>query len=280
MESVLSIDVEDWFHILDLPTSPDVAGWSAMPSRVEGNFRRLLDLLDRNRTSATCFFLGWVAERFPSLVKEAVARGHEVASHGYSHQLVYGMKPETFLEDIRRAKSIIEDAAGVTVRGYRCPGFSVTAETPWFFEKVREAGYLYDSSVFPGSRGHGGLGAGRLEPHLIHTPAGDLVELPITLSEVFGKRMCFFGGGYLRLFPYRLIHERAQAVLRENRPIIFYLHPREIDPDQPRMEMPLVRRFKCYVNLDTTEQKLTRITRDFTLTTFDRWIDRHRAELS
>ncbi|MFO0725565.1 MAG: XrtA system polysaccharide deacetylase [Myxococcota bacterium] len=277
---MLSIDVEDWFHILDLPGTPDLASWSTLPSRVEQNFHRMLSILERTGTRATCFFLGWVAERFPTLVQEAARRGHEVASHGYSHQLVYGMQPEEFLADIRRAKEIIEQAGGVKVRGYRCPGFSVTAETPWFFEKVVEAGYTYDSSVFPGARGHGGLGAAKLEPHLIHTPAGDLVEMPITLSEVFGKRVCFFGGGYLRLFPYPVIQERARAVLREKRPIIFYLHPREIDPEQPRMDMPLLRRFKCYVNLDTTASKLEHIARDFSLTTFDRWIERHQQELT
>ncbi len=154
---VFSVDVEDWFHILDLPNTPKVEEWPALHSDVVKNTRRMLAIFRQHDVRCTLFFLAWVAERWPELVKEAVGDGHEIASHGYAHELVYTIGREHFAQDIRKAKDIIEQAGGVEVKGYRCPGFSVTVETPWFFDEVRKAGYVYDSSVFPGSRGHGGL---------------------------------------------------------------------------------------------------------------------------
>lgn len=274
MESVFSVDVEDWFHILEVDAAPRLDDWTRMPSRVERNFHDMLALFAEAEVRVTCFFLGWVAERFPELVRAAVAGGHEIASHGYAHRLVYRMSPQDLLEDIRKAKAIIEDAGGRRVKGYRCPGFSVTRETPWFFEKVVEAGHVYDSSVFPALRGHGGLEQGQVAPHVIDTPAGALSEFPITVARVLGKPMCFFGGGYLRLFPYRVIREMAERVLREGRPVVFYIHPREIDPGHPRIPMRPARRFKSYVGLRSAPAKLRRILSDFKLTTFESLVER------
>src|SRR5216684_71795 len=143
MHCILSVDVEDWFHVLDIPASPDLADWDSLPSRVEANFLRLLELFARHDVRSTCFFLGWVAEKYPHLVKEASALGHEIASHGYSHTLVHKMSHEEFDRDIRRSKQILEDISGQEVIGYRAPGFSMTAKTPWFFEKLAGAGYRY-----------------------------------------------------------------------------------------------------------------------------------------
>ncbi|MEO8066692.1 MAG: XrtA system polysaccharide deacetylase [Flavobacteriales bacterium] len=266
--SVFTVDVEDWFHILDVPSTPPLAQWPSLQSDVERNTRRMLELFRKKQVRCTLFFLAWVAERWPHLVREALADGHEVASHGYAHQLVYTIAREQFSADIRKAKDIIEQAGGVKVLGYRCPGFSVTAETPWFFECVREAGYLYDSSVFPGSRGHGGLPNAKPLPHIVNTSHGDLVEFPISLGSMFGKRMYFFGGGYLRFFPYALIRNRVKAVHAEDRPVIFYLHPREIDPHQPRLPMSAKRNFMSYVGLKTTEPKMRRLFDDFRFTRF------------
>jgi polysaccharide deacetylase family protein (PEP-CTERM system associated) len=270
--SIFSVDVEDWFHILALPSSPDLARWSALPNRVEPNFRRMLDLFSEHHVTVTCFFLGWVAERYPALVREAAARGHEIASHGSTHELTFHLTPDQFAADVRRAKDTLEQLTGKPVRGYRTPGFSVTEETPWFFEKLAEAGYRYDSSVFPASRQHGGMKA-PLGPHVVPTAHGPIVEVPISVARVLGKPLCFFGGGYLRLFPYPLIERMGRQVLRDQRPLVFYVHPREIDPTHPRLEMSASRRFKSYVNLETTEPKIRQILRDFQVTTFERYLE-------
>lgn len=265
---VFSIDVEDWFHIMDLPNAPRIDQWQGLPSLVERNFFRLLDLADARGVRATCFFLGWVAERYPGMVREAAARGHEIASHGYAHDLVYQMSPAKFLSDVLQAKRLLEDIASRPVRGYRAPGFSVTADTPWFFEKVAEAGYEYSSSVFPASRQHGGMSTFSTAPCVVETPAGPVSEFPIAVAHVFGRPMCFFGGGYLRLFPYPLIRHMARQVLDDGRPLVFYIHPREIDPRHPRLAMSLGRRFKSYIGLRTTAAKLDHIFRDFSFFPF------------
>jgi polysaccharide deacetylase family protein (PEP-CTERM system associated) len=222
----------------------------------------------------TCFFLGYVAERYPHLVTEALNRGHEIASHGYSHRLIYTMTPQAFLEDARKSREILEGISGQAVNGYRAPGFSVTAESPWFFEKLVEAGYRYDSSVFPAPRQHGGLNTNKYAPHMI---ADKLMEFPITVADVLGKRFCFFGGGYLRLFPYSLVRQMSRKVLGENRPVVFYIHPREIDPGHPRLSLGRVRTFKSYVNLKTTEPKLRHILDEFQVTTFAEFISENPA---
>lgn len=260
---VFTVDVEDWFHILDVPSTPPLEQWPGLQSDVERNTRRMLDIFREKQVKCTLFFLAWVAERWPHLVREALADGHEIASHGYAHELVYTIPRERFASDIRKAKDIIEQAGGSKVLGYRCPGFSVTVETPWFFDEVRAAGYVYDSSVFPGSRGHGGLPNAKPVPHIVPTAHGDLVEFPISLGSMFGKPMYFFGGGYLRFFPYTLIRNRVNAVLAENRPVIFYLHPREIDTAQPRLPMSAKRNFMTYVGLKTTEPKMRKLFDEF-----------------
>ena len=265
--SIFSVDVEDWFHILDVPSAPVLAEWSGLPSHVEKNFSKLLELFSEENVQVTCFFLGWIGERFPHLVKEATARGHEIASHGYGHRLVYQQSRNDFHDDVRHARLLLEDIAGVPVTGYRAPGFSTTTETPWFFDALVEAGYQYDSSVFPATRGHGGIRGGRREPHRVGDGEG-ILEVPITVASLMGKPMCFFGGGYLRLFPYWLVRKMAHQVLAEDRPVVFYIHPREIDPAHPRLPMNRKRQFKTYVNLETTEWKVRQIFRDFPVTTF------------
>jgi polysaccharide deacetylase family protein (PEP-CTERM system associated) len=275
IESIFSVDVEDWFHILDVPGAPALEEWGLLPSRVEGNYLRLLDLLAASDVRATCFFLGWVAERFPALVKEAVRRGHEVASHGYAHRLVYEMSRQEFTEDALRARRLLEDIAGAPVEGYRSAGFSITGRTPWFFEALSEAGYRYDSSVFPSPRAHGGMRGTPRAPYKLTHSSGELIEFPITVTNLAGRPMCFFGGGYLRLFPYALIRRMGLRVLKEGRPIVFYIHPREIDPDHPRLHMNISRRFKTYVNLRSTQAKLEHIFTDFRTTTFRDFLARH-----
>lgn len=275
MKCIFSIDVEDWFHILDLPNTPNLHEWDSLPSLVEKNFLKMLDLLAETNIRVTCFFLGWVAKKYPQLVREASRRGHEIASHGYAHRLVYRMTPEEFFQDLRLSKTILDDIVEKPTAGYRAAGFSVTEETPWFFEKLVEAGYAYDSSVFPAPRGHGGMKTDQLGPHIVHTKSGHLLEFPTSVNIIAGKPLFFFGGGYLRLTPYALIRTMARKVLHEDRPVIFYVHPREIDPGHPRLAMGFARQFRSYVNLKTTEKKIRRLALDFQLTTFDDFISEH-----
>jgi polysaccharide deacetylase family protein (PEP-CTERM system associated) len=271
-ECIFSVDVEDWFHILELPPAPDIEQWNTLPSRVSKNFRSMLEIFSEKNVKVTCFFLGWVAEKYPELVKEAHTLGHEIASHGYSHTLLYNMSPKEFLFDITKAKDIIENIIGTPVLGYRAPGFSVTKDTPWFFDTLAEAGYRFDSSVFPAPRQHGGINSANLSPYTIDTAYGQITEFPITVAHVFGHPMCFFGGGYLRLSPYFLIKKMAEQVIQQHRPVIFYIHPREIDPYHPRMPMSPIRRFKSYVNLHTTQSKIEKILNDFSITTFSDYL--------
>lgn len=254
--SCLTIDVEEWFHILDSPAVPGIEHWSSLETRVERNMESIFALLDTFSVKATFFWLGWIAERHKGLVRKCQDAGHEVASHGYAHVLAYEVGREAFCRDITRAKTILEDITGEPVRGFRAPGFSITNKAPWAFEIIKKVGYEYDSSIFPAVRGHGGIADAILEPHLIETAAGDLLEMPLSIVEVFGRRTSLFGGGYLRLAPVQLIKWGIQKLELTQRPLILYVHPREIDPDHPRLPLPLLRRFKCYVNLKSTLPKL------------------------
>ena len=277
--SVFSVDVEDWFHILQVPGAPGISVWDSLPSRVESNFLRLLDLFDERGVRVTCFFLGWVAERFPGLVREALRRGHEIASHGYAHRLVFELTREEFLQDAIRSRLVLEDAAGCRVRGYRAAGFSLIPDTAWFFDTLLDAGYEYDSSVFPAVRQHGGMEGGRREPFRLLCDSGVLTEFPISVTDLCGKAVCLFGGGYLRFFPYWLIRRKGRQVISRGRPLVFYIHPREIDPGHPRLSMPAIRRWKSYVNLHTTQSKIERITSDFSLVTFADYLASHGNDL-
>ena len=270
--SIFSIDVEDWFNLSGTGAEPPPTDWDRLESRLERNFHVLLALLAEGKATATCFVVGYFAKRFPQLVREAVAAGHEIASHGYFHRLIYQMSAEEFCKDARATRQLLEDVSGRPVRGFRAPAFSLTEGTPWFFDKLVEAGYRYDSSVFPAPHQTGGIVTGRWAPYTAKAPAGAIEEFPITAVRVFGRPMCFFGGGYLRLFPYPVIRAMGRRALGEERPVIFYVHPREIDPDGPRMDLNRRRRFTCYVNLTTTRPKIQRILRDFRVTSFEHYI--------
>ena len=279
MQNIFSVDVEDWFNISAVDSEPDVSTWDALPSRVEKNFHKMLDMFAEHHAHVTCFFVAYFARRFPQLVRRAIAEGHEVASHGLIHKLVFEQSADEFYQDVRQARQVIEDVAGQPVRGYRAAAFSVTEKTPWFFDRLTQAGYQYDSSVFPAPHGIGGIKTSQLSPHTIPCESGNLLEFPISAVNVLGKPMCFFGGGYLRFFPYWLIEPFGRKVEDEGRPIVFYIHPREIDPDHPRLPMNAKRRFKTYINLKTTEPKMRSILRDFEITTFRDFIAGHADQL-
>ena len=278
-KNIFSVDVEDWYHILDIDSAPNIGNWHKLEQRVKNNFNTLLDLFDKKNVKVTCFFLGWVAERYPELVVEARERGHEIASHGYSHQLVYKQSRLEFSEDISKAKDILENITGEPVKGYRAPGFSLTDNTAWAFEELAKSGYKYDSSIFPGPHGHGGIGDACLYPYKIDTQYGTITELPITVARIMGKRMCFFGGGYYRIYPYSVIRYMAKCVNKENRPVIYYIHPREIDPYHPRLPMSWKRSFKSYINLKSTIPKLENLLNEQKVISISTWLDENSVDM-
>jgi len=255
-QNAFSVDVEEWFHILSSPIAPKREEWSSLESRSGANVNRLLELLHDHDIRATFFWLGWMAERHPALLRRCSEAGHEIASHGYNHVLPREVGPAVFKEDIERAKRVLEDATGRPVRGFRVAGFGINGKTEWAFETIREAGYEYDSSVFPSYHSRRCIHRRQSKPYVIPTGAGPLVEIPISAIDVLGCKLFLFGGGYLRLAPRRLIQWGIKRLRDCGSPLIVYVHPREIDPGQPRLSLPLVRRFKCYVNLDSTMSKL------------------------
>lgn len=272
MLGILSIDVEEYFHLMEHPSLPGPSEWDRLPSRIESNFARILDVLKHGGACGTCFFLGWAAKRFPHLVKRASSAGFDIGSHGMYHRPVYKQLPDEFYDDVRAAREICEDITGSEVDGYRAPAFSITERTPWAFEKLVEAGYKFDSSIFPAKRDFGGLIVDRLFPYRIKTKSGSIAEFPISITSVLKQRFYFFGGGYLRLFPYWLIKRMAEKVVREDRPIIIYIHPRDIDDYQPRYNLGTLRNFKSYVNLKNTEGKLIKLIADFDFTSYRGWL--------
>lgn len=267
LANAFSCELEDWFHILDSDVVPPMKEWPGPPLWAEKNVQRLLQFLHEHGAQATFFCLGWMAERAPHLVRQCQQAGHEIGSHGYGHVLAHQVGPRAFREDIVHSKKILEDITGEEVAGFRCPGFSVREDNLWVFEVVQEAGYTYDASVFPAHHGHGGLICVDPYPHTIQMPTGSLVEIPASTVKVMGRRMCFFGGGYLRLSPLPLIRWGVRRLHRKGQPLIVYIHPREIDPGHPRLPLGLRRRFKCYVNLRSTMPKLKWLCEHYTFTT-------------
>jgi polysaccharide deacetylase family protein (PEP-CTERM system associated) len=254
--NALTVDVEEWFHILDSPSAPSMEKWDVLESRVGRNLDQILVMLDETGVSATFFWLGWVAERNKSLVIRCQQAGHEIASHGYGHLLAYKVGAKIFREDIDRSKKILEDITGEAVIGFRAPGFGITDETGWAFSVIREVGYEYDSSVFPANRGHGGMKKSPLRPYIIQTRFGPLLEFPMSTIQVLGRRLALFGGGYLRLTPRWILRYGVNQLRSKGYPLIVYVHPREIDPNHPRLPLNHYRAFKSYVSLKSTMPKL------------------------
>lgn len=263
MLNALTFDIEDWFHICDIEAGYSINDWDGLESRVENNTLKILKILKKENIKASFFVLGWVAERYPELIKEISKKGHEIASHGYSHKLVYECSPQEFRDDIRKSADILENIINQKIIGFRATGFSITKYTEWAFEILAKEGFKYDASVFPTNRGHGGISGAPIYPYVIETPAGKLKEFPNTVLNVFGKRIAFCGGGYFRLYPYSLIKYGIKKINNLGHSAIIYLHPRELDPEQPRMKIPWKRSFKYYVNLSRTEEKLKRLINDF-----------------
>jgi polysaccharide deacetylase family protein (PEP-CTERM system associated) len=260
--NALTVDVEDYYQVGAFETRIARADWDRYPSRVEANTQAMLDLFDAAQVQATFFVLGWVAERHPSLVRAIAARGHEVASHGYCHTNVSAQSPAAFRADVRNTRELLEDISGSAVRGYRAANFSISGKTAWAFAVLEEEGYAYSSSVYP--RRNGNYGA---EPRAPFTPdaAANLIEIPLTTVSLLGLGLPCSGGGYFRLWPYPISRWALRRVNRiERRPFIFYVHPWEIDPQQPRIPgAPLKSRLRHYTSLTRVKDRLRRLLAEF-----------------
>lgn len=265
MLNALTIDVEDYFQVNAFARIIRQDQWDSYPLRVDGNTRRILDVLDSFSIRATFFILGWVAERLPALTKEIHRRGHEIACHGYAHELIYTIGAERFRADIHRSKELLEDQCGVAVNGYRAPSYSITNQSLWALDILVEEGFKYDSSIFPVMHDTYGIPDAERFPHILNTGAGPLVEFPLTTLPLQlgwkNVQLPIAGGGYLRLFPVELLSWGIKRInTLEQQPAVLYFHPWEIDPEQPRIkEAGLKSRFRHYVNLDKTEDKLRRL---------------------
>ena len=262
--NAMTIDVEDYFQVSAFDDVVRREAWGDFPSRVVANTEKILAIFAEHKVKATFFVLGWVAERFPSIAASIAARGHELASHGYCHRLVYDQTPDAFREDVRRAKSLIEDQSGQPVRGYRAPSYSITRRSLWALDVLVEEGYAYDASIFPIRHDRYGIPDAPRHPHELKRPGGPLTEAPPSTVRVGSMNLPVAGGGYFRLLPYGWTRWGiARINEREKQPAIFYLHPWEIDPEQPRLQASAISRFRHYRHLDKTEGRLRRLLGDF-----------------
>lgn len=271
--NVLTFDIEDWFHILNNEETRSEEHWNRYPTRIEQNVDRILDVLDRKDQKATCFCLGWVARKYPYLIRRIADRGHEIACHSHMHQLVHQHGVSAFRQDLQMALRALQDATGRKITAYRAPGFSVThRDAAWFFEILGEEGIEVDCSIFAARHGHGGLPDFPLEePCKVRWSGGTIMEFPMVAVSIFGVRIPVSGGGYFRLAPYPAIRYLAQR-----QPYLMtYFHPRDFDPHQPMVPgLSFVRQFKSYCGLASSMKKLERFLTDF------RFFDVHTAVMS
>jgi polysaccharide deacetylase family protein (PEP-CTERM system associated) len=264
MLNALTIDVEEYFHPNAMDGVVPEESWDAQPRRVEQNTHRVLDLLDEREARATFFVLGWVAERCPALIREIARRGHEVACHGFAHRLVYRLGPERFRADVERGRSRLEDLLGERVLGFRAASYSIVASTLWALDVLIELGFAYDSSIFPIRHDIYGIPDFSRTPVKLRRAGGEILEIPASTIRAFGRNWPIAGGGYFRLLPYSVTRAALRRLnRREAMPGIVYLHPWEIDPEQPRLAGPRRARFRQYANLGATETRLRRLLADF-----------------
>jgi polysaccharide deacetylase family protein (PEP-CTERM system associated) len=262
--NAMTVDVEDYFQVSAFESEVDRRRWDRFESRVCQNTERLLGMFKKAHVPATFFVLGWVADRFPALVRKIADEGHEVASHGYAHRLVYDQTPAEFREDIRRARAAIELASGRPVVGYRAPSYSITERSLWALDILMEEGYRYDASIFPIHHDRYGIPSAPRHPYLIAGKTGSLWEVPGSTVRWAGGNLPIGGGGYFRQLPYAWTRYGITRVNEgENKPVIFYLHPWEIDIDQPRVKTSALSHFRHYRNLSKTEPRLRRLLADF-----------------
>jgi polysaccharide deacetylase family protein (PEP-CTERM system associated) len=263
IKNALTIDLEDYFHVGAYAGQVRLEEWDSHPSRVAQNTDRVLELLEQHRCHATFFVLGWVAEKKPEIVARVAAAGHEIGCHSLLHRKVFDLTPQEFREDTRRAKAAIENACGKKVIGYRAPNFSITLKSAWALEILAEEGFAYDSSIFPVEHPSYGIPDAPRTPFWIDTPAGRILEFPMPTLVIGSMRSPIGGGAYLRLLPYRYTRWSISHVnLREGNPVCVYIHPWELDPEQPHMGGNLSMRARHYFGLRSTQTKLKRLLTD------------------
>jgi polysaccharide deacetylase family protein (PEP-CTERM system associated) len=281
VRNALSVDIEDWFQVGAFETVIDRDSWDSRECRVEKNTDNVLALFDDANVKGTFFTLGWVAERYPELIRRIVDAGHEIASHGYGHDRVFNFTPGQFADDLKRSRKLIEDAAGVAVTGYRAPSFSIDQRTPWAHEILAEQGYTYSSSVAPIKHDHYGWAEA---PRFAFFPVAgsDFLEIPVTTAQFGPKRLAAGGGGFFRLLPYAFSHWAINQVnRRDGRPAVIYFHPWEIDPDQPRVaNAPIKSKIRHYTKLGVMADKLRRLPRDFQWERLDSVVAREKLRLA
>lgn len=266
--NALSVDVEDYFHVAALSRVISREDWPRMEYRAEASTQRLLQLFAERDVKATFFILGWVARRSARLIRSIHEAGHEIACHGMSHELIYRQSREQFAAETREAKELLEQIIGAKVLGYRAASWSITRQSLWALDIIQELGFEYDSSIFPIRHDIYGIPDAPRRPSLIRTPAGQqLIEFPPSTVRVLGCSLPVAGGGYFRLLPYWLTHWGLRRLNAEGRAFMFYLHPWEVDPEQPRIKAGCASRFRHYTNLHRTHERLGRLIGQFQFTT-------------
>lgn len=265
MLNALTFDIEDYYQVEAFKNYITFEEWPQYPSRVEANTQKILDILTERHVRATFFMLGWIAERFPEMVKRIVGGGHELATHGYAHHMVYKQTPAEFEADLAKSIEVLERLSGIKILGYRAPTYSIIEDSYWAFDILIKHNLLYDSSIFPITHDRYGVPNSERFPYRIERDTGaSIMEFPLSTLRLWKWNFPIAGGGYLRLFPYWLLKYSLRALNRQQKPAILYLHPWELDPDQPRIpDIPITTRFRHYVNLHSTADKLRCLLRDF-----------------
>lgn len=276
--NVMSIDVEDYYMVSAFADVVRFEDWGTYDSRVEKNTYRILELLNEYSVKATFFILGWVGEHYPNLVRDIHTAGHEVASHGYNHRLVYELSPAEFREDVRKSKRILEDISGNSVTGYRAASYSVVRETFWALDILIEEGFVYDSSIFPVYHDRYGVPDADRFPHIINRGDRTLWEFPPSTYRLLGTNVPISGGGYFRLFPFWICKFAISRInSKEDKPVIFYLHPWEIDGEQPRLSGRTLSKIRHYTNLSSTYSKLSTLLKEFQFQPISSFLSGHHS---
>lgn len=265
LDGAFTVDVEDYFHVSAFASVIRPDDWDQYESRVETNTRRVLELAAEAGTSGTFFVLGWVAERFPELICEIQSAGHEIGCHSHRHQIVYELEPEQFREDIIRSRDLLQQMCGRPVTMFRAPSFSITVDSFWALDILAEEGFTLDSSIYPIHHDRYGIADAPLIPHRLQLPCGTMTEFPGMVCRIGGMNLPVGGGGYLRLMPWWATHWLLRHVVKHGQPLNVYIHPWELDPDQPRIAAPLKSRFRHYQNLRTTSRKVRNLLHTFAL---------------
>lgn len=277
MLHALTVDVEEYFQVSLFAKHAPLASWDSFPRRAADSVRRLLALFEKKNAHATFFVVGWLAERERALLREIVAAGHEVASHGWEHREIFSMSTAAFRNDVRRAQAVIEDATGLAVAGFRAPSWSIVPRTAWALDVLAEEGYRWDSSIFPIRHDRYGWPGRPRDPHVLSLAAGNLIEVPPATARLFGMSVPVAGGGYLRHFPFAFLKAGLSSLARERIPATVYLHPWEIDPGQPRLEVPWLTRLRHYRNLDKVEDRLGQLLDAFRFASVTEMLAAHPA---